>query len=570
MLQLFITICFFFIFFSNVHAFYDPLSAPNNKYGIHVADSNDVSATASLVNSTGGDWGYVTLVIPDNDLNPGKWQEIFNTMRRKHLIPLVRIATHVNGDSWVIPEEHNISKWVDFLNSLIWPIENRYVILFNEPNHAKEWGGNIDPANYGDILIKFSQALRAASEDFFILPAGFDASAANDGASMDEQAYLTRMKEANPEVFTYIDGWTSHAYPNPAFSGSPFSFGRGTLSTFSWERELLKSFGVIRRLPIFITETGWQHNSGKYFDFRLLSPETVGSNLQIAASTVWNDKDIVAITPFLLNYQDYPFDHFSFKKLNSSDYYPHYFAYQSIPKTAGKPVQKERYVIEQPFIPETLVVNSTYTFETKLTNRGQAIVEPNNGFILTIRDESNQFDIFTEPLPTLEPNESGIIRAFVKTPKIEGQYVLTAMITHDNIRTPIEIKTITVVPPPSAEITVQLGWRNTSNNQAATVLVYDMKDSLLHKFTDVRIQNNHITVTGLYQIIPGNKYRVVVLIPYYLPRQEIVIMKQENNNWQIKRLYPFDFNRDGKLTLEDIPALLLMPPITVWKLFLHA
>lgn len=570
MIQLLILIAFYFFAHVNVHALYDPFSVPNNKYGIHITDPNDISKTASLVNSSGGDWGYVTLVIADNDQHIKKWQEIFNTMRRKHLIPLVRIATHVEKSSWIIPEEDTIKQWVTFLNSLNWPIENRYVIVFNEPNHSKEWGNTIDPVSYGNVLIKFSQALKQASPDFFILPAGFDASAGGDTETLDEYTYLSRMVETYPHIFDSIDGWTSHAYPNPAFSGNPLSVGRGTISTFAWERTVLQSFGVTRTFPIFITETGWQHAHGKYIDQRLLSPETVGVNLQLAANNAWNDKDIIAITPFLFNYQDEPFDHFSFQRMNSSEYYPHYFAYQAISKQKGLPKQKQHYSVDKSLFPDSLVLNSTYTIEARITNNGQAILDPNDGYILTIRDESNLFDIFTETLPVLEPGESGTIRAFIKTPSTEDNYLITTMITHNQERIPIETKTVAVVPPPSADINVKLGWRNRSTDQTATVLIYDKTDTLLHKFKDIHIQQNHITITGLYEVVPGDTYRIVVLVPYYLPRQEIITMKQEGNVWTIKRLYPFDFNRDGKLTIEDIPALLLMPPVTVLTLFLHA
>ena len=34
----------------------DPLSVPNNRFGIHIADLNDIPDVAPLVNSSGGDW----------------------------------------------------------------------------------------------------------------------------------------------------------------------------------------------------------------------------------------------------------------------------------------------------------------------------------------------------------------------------------------------------------------------------------------------------------------------------------------------------------------------------------
>ncbi len=570
MFQLLIAIAFAFLFRTNVHAIYDPLSVPNNKYGIHITDLNDVTAASELVNSTNGNWGYVTLVVPDTDMNKSKWQEIFDVMRRKHLIPLVRIATHAQGDAWMIPEEHNIQKWVDFLNSLNWPVENRYVILFNEPNHANEWGNTLDPAGYGDMLIKFSKALKAASPDFYILPAGLDASASTTGGTMDAKTYMTELFASHPDIAAYIDGWTSHAYPNPAFSGSPLDTGKGTLATFRWELTQLHALGVTKNLPVFITETGWEHRYGKYVDTRLLTPETISEYIKVANLGVWGDSSIVAITPFILNYQDNPFDHFSWKKLNSSEYYDHYFTYKSLEKTKGAPKQREQFTFTTPLLPDTLVINSTYTLETEIQNIGQSIIDPDQGYVLTIRDETKAFDGFTDTLPNIEPEGKGIVRAYIKTPKTDGDYHLTAMITHGDTRITVESKTIHIIPPPSADLSVTLGWRKNSDNQKAAVLLYDMKDTLLHKFTDVDIQNNHLSITGLYEVAPSKQYRVVVLVPYYLPRQAIVTMQENNNNWKVERLYPFDFNRDGKLSIEDVPALLFMKPMEVFSLFLHA
>jgi len=370
-------------------------------------------------------------------------------------------------------------------------------------------------------------------------------------------------------VLSFIDGWTSHAYANPEFSGSPYAMGRGTLSTFRWEQNFLQSLGNTKSLPIFITETGWQHAYGKYYDGRLLSPETVGENLRIASQSLWQDASIVAITPFIYNYQDYPFDHFSWKKLNSSEYYAHYYDYQNIPKIPGKPKQRERYTSEKSLFPDTLVINSSYTLETEIQNVGQNILSAKDGYVLTIRDQNNVFDVFTESVPTLEPQEKGIVRTLIKTPSKEGLYELSALISHETSRTAFDHKTIEVIPPPSAQLSFRLGWRRKSNNQTATVLIYDMNDALLHKFTNVQTQNNSISITGLYAVVPGKQYRIVLLVPYYLPRQAIITMQKTANVWQIKRLLPLDFSRDGKLTWADLKALLGMQPFTVWQLIIH-
>lgn len=329
---------FLFLTPITVLAVTDPLSVPNNRYGIHIIDENDLNTAARLVNSTGGDWGYVTLVITEKDRKLSKWQSIFDRMRELHLIPIVRLATDLDGDSWKRPHVIDAQPWTNFLSQLNWVTQNRYVILFNEPNHAKEWGSDINPEEYSDLVSTFSATLKGSSDDYFIMMAGFDASAPNGTITMDEITYLKRMINHNPAIFADIDGWSSHSYPNPGFAGSVYATGRGSLKTYEWEINQLNRLGVSKILPVFITETGWLHSEGIYFNKNYYSASRIADFIDIAAKTVWNDEKIVAITPFILNYQAYPFDHFSWVKPDDQEFYPQFLVYQSINKVAGQPV----------------------------------------------------------------------------------------------------------------------------------------------------------------------------------------------------------------------------------------
>src|SRR4030042_401488 len=113
-----------------------------------------------------------------------------NRMRRYHLIPLIRIATHQENNGWSKPSFDDIDGWVNFLNSLNWPIKNRYVIIGNEPNHAVEWGGSVSPEEYASYLKSISEELKNVSKDFFILPSGFDSAAPNNKVHMGEFLFL--------------------------------------------------------------------------------------------------------------------------------------------------------------------------------------------------------------------------------------------------------------------------------------------------------------------------------------------------------------------------------------------
>lgn len=549
-----------------VHAIYDPLSVPNNKFGIHIADSNDVNDVAPLVNSTGGDWGYVTLVIGENDRDPGKWQKLFDQMRRLHLIPIVRLATHIEGNAWSIPKKDSFREWVDFLSKLRWVVKNRYVILFNEPNHANEWGRTINPEEYADMLVALGKELKAASPDFFILPAGMDASADGNGQTLDEATFLRRMVAAKPEIGELIDGWTSHSYPNPGFSGSPWAWGRGTLGTFDWELSYLRQLGVTKPLPVFITETGWIHSEGKVMNYNLTTPQRVGENLQIAAANAWRDPRIVAITPFIFNYQDTPFDHFSWKKLQTNDFYPHYPAYQSITKQKGRPKKREQYEILEPLFPPNMIAGSSYTFTAKVKNTGEAILDPSDGYELVFEEEKKQFSATSDTLPILQPGETGTLALHVKTPDAVGVYTVALKLRYDSDLILMTRQEVTVMPPPSLRISAQLGWRITNTATDVTVLLYK-KDTLIQKFTGRTITNGSLTIERLTSIVPNEAYRVVVIVPYYLPRQVVTPISDKKTEITMKRFLPLDVNNDGTLSSDDLFKLLPLQPTTVFQRF---
>jgi len=545
-----------------IQAIYDPFSVPNNKYGMHIADFNDIADVAPLVNSTGGDWGYITLVSSDDDRNIQRWQRMFDQMRRLHLIPLVRIATHVEKDYWVKPNPVDFDSIVSFFNSLNWPTQNRYVILYNEPNHAKEWGNLIDPEGYAKTLVEFSRKFKAASEDFFILPAGLDVSAGTDALSLDARMYLDRMVSAQPDLLQQLDGWTSHSYPNPGFSGSPFATGRGTLRSYTWELGYLQKLGLTKSLPIFITETGWTHAGP-------MSSELVGANLQIATTGAWTDTHIVAITPFVFNYQASPFDVFSFKRMSEQGgFYPQYDMYKSIEKSKGRPLQKEAYALVEPILPLTLVVNGSYTLKTQVVNNGQGILS-SDGYEIKIEGDVEGFIIVAEVLPTLEPGEKGLVQMHLKAPQTIGSYDVTLGIKRFDQLLGLQTQSIRVVPPPSLVITATLGWRRKSQASDAEVLVYD-EDRLLHKFTGLAFKDEAVRIEGLANILPGRPYRIVLLVPYYLPRQTIQALEATDTNITMKRMLPLDFNRDGALNLQDLWSMIQLKPNFILDLFFSA
>lgn len=387
-----------------------PSAVSNNTFGIHITDEKDLPAAASLVNSSGGDWGYVTFVITEGERDHDRWQQVFDQMRRLHLIPIVRIATTANGDTWNIPAEAEINNWIAFLNSLNWVTQNRYIVISNEPNHATEWGGKIDPAGYADYLNEFATKLHAASPDFFVLPAGLDASAKNTSTTMDEALFLKRMLAAQPNLFDNLDGWTSHSYPNPDFSGKETDTGRGTIDTFDWELAFLKSLGVTKDLPVFITETGWSNQQ--------IDPDKIGSMLTYAFQNVWNDPRVIAVTPFILNYPQAPFSQFSWEKTDGT-FYSYYTTVQKILKVAGTPVQKVSGQIIGALAQPVILPGSDFVGAILAKNTGESIWDQKD---ILISSDTNDVPIAGYSFSDIEPMKLGLIVFKAAAPSNTGIY----------------------------------------------------------------------------------------------------------------------------------------------------
>jgi len=307
----FVYLCLFFLSVARlapIKAISDPLSVPNNPVGVHLLFPEEIILAEKLVNANQGDWGYITVPIQAGDRHRVKWQQFFDQCSQLHLIPIIRVATFADGPHWEQPNNYDLIDFANFLSDLHWPTQNRYVIIFNEVNRADEFGGWVSPEKYADILVNAIDIFKRHSQDFFILPAGLDNAAVSSDTAIFWQTYLKRMYLQQPEVFNRLDGWTSHAYPNPDFSSSPLYSGYNRIDSFKHDLLYLKNF-TDKQLPIFITETGWSNKN--------LSYQTIASYYNYAFTHIWSHPQVVAITPFLLRASTEPFNQFSL--LDSSD-----------------------------------------------------------------------------------------------------------------------------------------------------------------------------------------------------------------------------------------------------------
>lgn len=298
------------------------LANSNNKVGIHLLQPSEINLAANLVNSHGGDWGYVTIPIQPTDRNRPKWIHFMVQAKQLHLIPILRITTIPQGGTWTQAQATDLVDFANFLNQLPWPTKSRYIVIFNEVNRAQEWGGRVDPQTYAKILRNAYIIFKQRSSDFFILPAGLDNALPDSNSSMSSKTYLRAMVKFDPQIWSYIDGWTSHAYPNPNFAASPYKTGWQSITSYRQELAFIK-----KSLPVFITETGWDQTKIKnpYFYYK-------------KAWQIWlKDKRVQAVTPFVLQGSGGVFAGFSFLDSNGQPT-PAWKATFDLPKTKGQPL----------------------------------------------------------------------------------------------------------------------------------------------------------------------------------------------------------------------------------------
>jgi len=295
-----------FLIPTKVNAIYDPLLVENNKIGVHILFPDEIKDAKELINSQGGDWGYITIPIQSYDKDLEKWQKFMDQCREYHLIPIIRLATngdYFNTKVWEKPKLTSILDFANFLNSLDWPTKNRYIVVFNEVNRGDEWGGCPEPKEYAELLSYAVTVFKSKSPDFFVISSGMDnASIDNLPDAMNKFTYFLEMEKAVPGIFNQIDGLGSHAYPNPGFSTLPSVSTHRSIYSFRYEKDYIKNF-TSKDLPVFITETGWTLK--RYTDSQ------IGKFYDEAFKNAWGEKDVIAVTPFILKAMTEPFDQFS-------------------------------------------------------------------------------------------------------------------------------------------------------------------------------------------------------------------------------------------------------------------
>ncbi|MEM9955588.1 MAG: hypothetical protein AAF846_28560 [Chloroflexota bacterium] len=285
-----------------------PIADDIGKLGVHLLlddgrnrwDSDLWTEHIAYADAISSENGIAVQVIRSDDLSPERWQQYLDLAEQHQLTPVLRLATTFDFENgwWTAPTPDADGSYVtwgenyaDFLNSLTWYSDQKYVILLNEPNNGHEWGGNPDPEAYAQFVVGVASVLREQVEDIVILNGAFDLNLPNTNGQpfpnsnvvlIDANTFLERMEASEAGIFNTFDIWNSHPYPldiraHPsqqvyrfdAMNGAEITaetppdgiYNRG-INGYEWELWKLAQLGYDNtHWQIMITETGWRHNN---------------------------------------------------------------------------------------------------------------------------------------------------------------------------------------------------------------------------------------------------------------------------------------------------------------------
>ena len=113
-----------------------------------------------------------------------------------------------------------------------------------------------------------------------------------------------------------------------------------------------------------------------------------------------------------------------------------------------------------------------------------------------------------------------------------------------------------ILPLPSLQFETNFfPWGKGKGNDYE-IQIFDVDDRLVFKKKNLLVNQGIGQLKNIQNITLDDLYRVVLLNPYHLPRQEFVVFKKDNNKVKFKSLLPFDFNNDGTFDFKDLMKLI--------------
>jgi len=265
-----------------------PAPAPNNIVGLNLARLHQpryIWAASEVANANGGAWGYVTILLTNQDRNVSSpehlLQQVLDRCYEARLQPIIRVGTRFDESTgiWERPTDDDPALWRELFERVTWPTRTVWVVPANEPNLGREWGGTVDVPSYARYLERCMHIF-GDSPRFKVVNGPLNLSNPHNPPEMrDAFDFLAEHMALTPSVFERLPAWASNSYQIDGV-------GEGERFTHRGYEVELEQIG--RDLPVIITESGVLHRHG----------EDEIARFFVEAYKHWqSDRRVIAATP---------------------------------------------------------------------------------------------------------------------------------------------------------------------------------------------------------------------------------------------------------------------------------
>lgn len=262
------------------------------------------------------------------------------------------------------------------------------------------------------------------------------------------------------------------------------------------------------------------------------------------------DDRVKAVTPFVFKYEGHPFINFSWVNPDNSPF-PQYETVKNFEKVEGNPEIKDQGWMEVD-LPQEMVVQSTYRLYINLKNEGQGVWNVKNGYTMTVPSDPI-LSIQSGYVYDIEPKETGIVELLVKTGTKPGKgKAVVQLINRDKKVVVSKDWSFETVPFPKLAFRTSFYPKLKVTADDIELQVFDERESLVYKKSHLSVVQGTGSINAVPNVVLEKKYRIVVLRPYYLPRQTYVTFNKDDNIANFPIMLPLDFNSDGTFNMGDI------------------
>jgi len=517
----------------------------NNKYGVHLISPTDEeiqNACRFLANAnpTGDEEGWggkliLTLVKGQTDSDTvQRWHDI---SRNEGCILIHPIKNSFGDPYWKPIDQDTITFFVELFKDLRPSSKHLFVILGNEVNRGDEWGGTCDGGAYARIAKSAAQQLKEAVPNIQIGLAGLDGYAPDSSFYCSQDKFLRDMVAAEPQlVDDYIDFQVVHEYPNADMTGS-------LQNLWLDEKNLLKSLGVKKDLPIVVSEIAWKRHRG------LSAPESA-ARLADGMADLNDRPEIWAITPFVYKFCGQPFEPFSLIDCAGDKPNVVFNAVVGLPKVKGDPEHVHKGRSQTSLIPE-IIGNTDYEFELQIINQGTDVWRGISGdyslklFGPVVR---SSFSSFHRVRP------EGILRTNfrINAGDVQGcPDFRVALMKDGRVLLDLFSWKPCVVPHPDIKLSLAT-FPGNAYNGVGQMQIFDPNEKMIFA-QQANVTDGVAEIKSVTGVRFEDLYRVVWLSPGNLPVQIVDVSFHKGvNELKTSLLLPIDRDQDGALSLSDV------------------